>query len=188
MSEHVRCEALGLHPMFGPSVHSLRRQKVVVCDVNAGDRAVWMRQELAAMGMELVEANAQQHDRMMAVIQVLVHFSTLVMGQALRRSGVDIEESLRFTSPIYRLELSFVSRLFAQNADLYAEIEMSNPHGDEVREEFLNAASSWMEAIRAGDHAQFGALYNDVATYFRDFAGEAMDLSNRIIDTMVVQP
>ena len=188
MQQHVTCESLGLHPMFGPSVHSLRRQKVVVCDVHVGERATWMRQELAAMGMELVEAEAHQHDRMMAVIQVLVHFSTLVMGQALRRSGVDIEESLRFTSPIYRLELSFVSRLFAQNADLYAEIEMSNPHGDAVRQEFLDAASSWITAIQSGDHAQFGALYDDVAGYFRDFAGEAMDLSNRIIDTMVLQP
>ena len=181
-------EALGLHPMFGPTVHSLRRQKVVACPVKPGPLAEWWRAELGRMGLELIETDPETHDRMMAVVQVLVHFSTLVMGEALRGTGVSVEESLRFTSPIYRLELAFVGRLFAQNPELYAEIEMSNPAGAGVRRSFLDAAARLDRVISAGDHTTFIRLFEGVSAYFRDFADEAMELSDFIIDEVVARP
>jgi chorismate mutase/prephenate dehydrogenase len=181
-------EAVGLHPMFGPTVHSLRRQKVVVCPVRDGEGGKWLRRELGQMGMELIESDARTHDRMMSVVQVLVHYATIVMGDALRRSGLSIEESLRYTSPIYRLELAFVGRLFAQNPDLYAEIEMTNPHGAAAREHFLDAARTLHEVIAAGDRARFHELFEGVSAYFHGFDEEAMQLSDFIIDAMVRQP
>ncbi len=188
MAETARSEAMGLHPMFGPSVRSLRRQKVVACPVNAGPKGRWLCGELGRMGMELIESDPVTHDRMMAVIQVLVHFSALVMGEALRRTGLCVEDSLQFTSPIYRLELAFVGRLFTQNPDLYAEILMSNPHGPEVRRSFLAAASDLEAAATAGDREQFRAIFHSVSEYFSDFGDEAMALSDFIIEALVAQP
>jgi chorismate mutase / prephenate dehydrogenase len=188
MKRFSHCETLGTHPMFGPTVHSFRRQKIVICPVSAGPVAASLQRELQRMGAELIEAEPAAHDRMMAVVQVLVHFSTLVMGLALRESGVSVRDSLRFTSPIYRLELAFIGRLFAQNPDLYAEIEMSNPHGAAVRIAFRDAAARLEKAIAAGDHDLFRSLFADVSAYFEDFAEEAMRLSDSIIDTIVMQP
>ncbi|MEM9695210.1 MAG: prephenate dehydrogenase/arogenate dehydrogenase family protein, partial [Myxococcota bacterium] len=37
-----RGEALGMHPMFGPTVASLRRQKVVLCEVKSGPHSAWL--------------------------------------------------------------------------------------------------------------------------------------------------
>ncbi len=188
MARHCKGEALGLHPMFGPTVHSFRRQKVVACPVNAGPLGIWLLREFEQMGVELIDSDPVTHDRMMAVVQVMVHYSTLVMGEALRETGVSIEESLRFTSPIYRLELAFVGRLFAQSSDLYAEIEMSNPHGNEFRHCFFEAAAIFNRAIRTGNREEFKRLFDDVSHYFRGFADEAMQLSDFIIDSMVTQP
>jgi chorismate mutase/prephenate dehydrogenase len=188
MESSCRGEVIGLHPMFGPTVHSLRRQKVVVCPVRPGPLAAWLREELGAIGAELIETDPVAHDRMMAVVQVLVHFSTLVMGEALRSTGVGVDESLRFTSPIYRLELAFVGRLFAQNPDLYAEIEMTNPHGAEVRRRFRDAAEALDRAIAASDRDAFRAVFDGVSRYFKEFAGEAMTLSDFVIDSVVMQP
>ncbi|MCP3902387.1 MAG: bifunctional chorismate mutase/prephenate dehydrogenase [Planctomycetes bacterium] len=178
-------EILGLHPMFGPTVRSLRRQKVCVCPLRTGPRAEWLLGELRRMGCELIETTPAAHDRMMAVVQVLVHFSTLVMGEALRRSGVSVEESLRFTSPIYRLELAFVGRLFAQAPDLYAEIEMTNPQGSSVRRHFRDAAQRLEDVISDGDRAAFHALFDDVGDYFSAFADEAMKLSDAVVEAVV---
>ena len=50
-------ETVGLHPMFGPTVSSMRRQKVVVCPIRSGPRAKWFLGELAALGAELVVAD-----------------------------------------------------------------------------------------------------------------------------------
>jgi prephenate dehydrogenase/chorismate mutase len=183
-----RGEALGLHPMFGPTVRSLRRQKVVVCPVKPGPMGDWLRCELGRMGMELIETTPEAHDKMMAVVQVLVHFSTLVMGEALRRTGVSVEESLTYTSPIYRLELAFTGRLFAQSADLYAEIEMLNPYGAEVRRAFLDAADAMRSISDAGDREAFQRVFSGVSAYFEGFAGEAMELSDQVIDALVRRP
>lgn len=188
MRRHGRCEALGLHPMFGPTVGTFRRQKIVVCRVRSGPRSEWLLREFGHMGVELIECSPQDHDHMMAVVQVLVHLATIVMGCALRDCNTSIEESLRFTSPIYRLELALVGRLFAQNPDLYAEIMMTNPHGDEIRRHFLEAASTLDTILANGDRERFRKLFSEVSDYFAGFAGEAMELSNTIIDTLVKRP
>ncbi len=181
-------EVVGLHPMFGPTVATPRRQKVVWCPVRPGPLAAWWRDELGRMGAELVDTDPGTHDRMMAVVQVLVHYSTLVMGDALRRTGIDLEQSLAFTSPIYRLELAFVGRLFTQDPDLYAEIEMANPHGDDVRRCFQDAAAELAGTIETGDRADFRQAFGQVREYFRGFGDEAMAVSDWIIDTLVARP
>ncbi len=181
-------EVVGLHPMFGPTVGTLRRQKVVFCPVRPGPLAAWWKEELGRLGVELVETDPVTHDRMMAVVQVLVHYSTLVMGDALRRTGLDLARSLDFMSPIYRLELAFVGRLFTQDPDLYAEIEMGNPYGDEVRRCFGQAAAALTATIEAGDRAGFRDAFGRVRDYFQDFGDEAMAVSDWIIDTLVARP
>jgi chorismate mutase/prephenate dehydrogenase len=178
-------EALGTHPMFGPSVGTLQRQKVVVCPVAPGPRSAWFCRELELLGLELMETDPAVHDRMMAVVQVLVHFRTLVMGEALRRTGVSIEESLLYTSPIYRLELAVTGRLFAQDPNLYAEIEMQNPFSQEVRQHFLAAAQAVGEAIDSGDRVRFEEIFSGIRTYFSGFSERAMELSDFVIEALV---
>ena len=187
MGTRAPCEVLGLHPMFGPTVSSMLRQKVVVCGVKEGPLGAWLRDELGKMGAELVESDPLTHDRMMAVVQVLVHFNTLVTGEALRLFGADIEESLQFTSPIYRLELAFIGRLFAQSPELYAEILMRNPVGHRVREEFLTAARRVDELVEVGDREGFVSLFNQTAESFAQFSGQAMRISDDLIERLVSQ-
>lgn len=180
-------EVLGLHPMFGPSVHTLEHQKLVVCRVRAGQITSDFLAELAALGLALFESTPEIHDRMMAVVQVLTHFRTLVMGEALRRVGVSIEESLDYTSPIYRLELAVVGRLFVQDPDLYAEIEMQNPFGDEVRKAFRDAATDVSGLIESADREGFRTMFAAVRDYFGPFGDEAHELSDSVIDLVASQ-
>ena len=62
----------------------------------------------------------------MAMIQVLRHFSTIAYGNHLKEEAVDLAEITELSSPIYRLELAMVGRLFAQQPELYTEIIFSN--------------------------------------------------------------
>ncbi len=181
-----RCpgETLGLHPMFGPTVRSFRRQKVVLCPVRSGNRSAWFRTELGRMGFELIETEPKQHDRMMALIQVLIHFSTIVTGEALKRTGVPVEDTLPFTSPIYRLELTTIGRLFAQEPELYAEIEMRNPWSDEVLRHFVDAAEDLRKLVVEKNRKAFSDQFRTIRGYFSGFSEEAMNLSDMIIETL----
>ena len=99
-----------------------------------------------------------------------------------------LQRSLAFTSPIYRLELAFTGRLFAQSADLYAEIEMSNPHGAEVRAHFQAAAAQVADLVDRRDRPGFRRLFQGVSDFLGGFEEESMRLSDVVIDTLVSRP
>ncbi len=67
-----------------------------------------------------------EHDQNMAFIQALRHFATFAYGLHLAEENVRLEQLLALSSPIYRLELAMVGRLFAQDPQLYADIIMSS--------------------------------------------------------------
>jgi chorismate mutase/prephenate dehydrogenase len=181
-------EALGTHPMFGPTVRTLRRQKVVLCPVKPGPMAAWLEGELGRMGAEIVASSPEEHDATMAVVQVLTHFGIMAMGRALARSGLTLEQTLPFTSPIYRLELAMVGRLFSQRPELYREILLQNPAGAATRDGYLAAASELGAILARGDGDAFVALFEETGRYFAGFSAEAMELSDHIIDTIMSRP
>ncbi|HHH30282.1 MAG TPA: bifunctional chorismate mutase/prephenate dehydrogenase [Polyangiaceae bacterium] len=181
-------EALGTHPMFGPTVRSLRRQKVVLCDVKPGPGARWLEAELGAMGAEIIKCSPEHHDAMMGVVQVLTHFGIMAMGRTLRATGHTLDETLPFTSPIYRLELAMVGRLFSQKPELYREIMLANPAGEGIRAAFLEQARHLAELIDRGDGDAFVEAFDEVHTYFAGFSDEAMELSDHIIETIMARP
>lgn len=181
-------EALGTHPMFGPTVRSLRRQKVVVCRVKPGPMSAWLEAELARMGAELVVSDPDAHDRMMSVVQGLTHFGIMVMGATLARSGLPLATTLAYMSPIYRLEVAMVGRLFSQAAELYQEILISNPHAGVLRESFVEEARALAERLARGDRSGFAAEFRATADYFADFAREAMSLTDDVIEVLVRRP
>jgi chorismate mutase/prephenate dehydrogenase len=183
--KHAAGEVMGTHPMFGPTTSSLRRQKVVVCPLKPGPISEWVLKQFKSFGLEVIESDPETHDRIMALIQVLVHFKTLTMGLTLSQSGVSIEETLKYTSPIYHLELSMIGRLFAQSSKLYAEIEMSNPFGDEIRQSLQQAAGTLEKVIADKDKEGFEKIFNSVQEYFSGFQEVAMRNSDRLIEDLV---
>lgn len=176
---------VGAHPMFGPGVHSLIGQRVVLCP-GRGDAALrWARDNLTARGLVVTEATAAEHDRGMALVQVLTHYQTQVLGLSLARSGVALSESLRFTSPAYLMELYVAARHFAQAPELYGPIEMRNGGTRGVTDTFRAAADEIAGVLQSGDQARFEALFEEVRAYFGEFTREAIAESSFLIDRLV---
>lgn len=180
-----RASVVGTHPLFGPSVHSLQGQRVVLTPGRGAEWLDWLRTMLHARGLELVETTPEEHDRAMAIVQVLVHFATEVMGRALAALRAPIERTLEFTSPIYLIELLLTARHFAQSADLYAAIQMSNPGTAEVTEAFVRAAEELRAVTARGDRAAFAAMFADVRRFFGSFTERALEQSDFLVDRVV---
>ena len=176
---------VGTHPMFGPSVHSLQGQRLVLCRARGDAWADWVARSFGARGVVVTEATPEAHDRGMAVVQVLTHFQTQVLGATLARLGLPLDETLRFTSPAYLLELYVAARHFAQSPDLYGAIEMRNPRTGEVTEAFRAAADDLARVLAARDQAAFAAMFADVRTFFGDFTTVALEQSSHLIDRIV---
>jgi len=185
MLRSARCEVIGAHPMFGPGVEALNRQVVVLCPARAPRWHGWLRSLLERQGAEILETTPEEHDRAMSVIQVLRHFSTMAMGRTLAALGVDLENSLRFASPIYRLELMMTGRFFAQDPELYADIEMRNPHRAEVLEAFEGAVAESAAIVKEADRAAFICDFLEASGFFGDFKDQALRESAFLISKMI---
>lgn len=181
----TRASVLGTHPMFGPSVHSLQGQRIVFCRGRGDAWAEWARRMLTARGLVVTEVTPEEHDRAMAVVQVLTHFETQVYGLTLARLGRPLADSLRFTSPAYLMELYVAARHFAQSPVLYGPIEMLNPLAAEVIEAFRAAARELGDVLAAKDQARFEAAFAEVRRFFGPFTAEALEQSSFLIDRLV---
>ena len=185
MLEATKASVVGTHPMFGPGVHTLVGQRVVVCEGRGDGWLQWTRTMLGARGMVVTDATPEEHDRAMAIVQVLNHFHTQVLGLSLARLGFPLERSLAFTSPAYLLELYVTARHFAQSPELYGPIEMLNPRTADVTGAFRDAAEELSEILGAGDQQRFDAMFDEVRRFFGGFTEEALEQSRFLIDRLV---
>lgn len=185
MLASTRASVVGTHPLFGPGVHTLQGQRFVVCPGRGEAWRQWLTRNLVARGLVVTEASAEEHDRAMALVQVLTHFQTQVLGLALTDIGISVEASRRFTSPAYLMELYIAARHFAQDPTLYGPIEMRNPERDRVVDAFCDAAGELREILRAEDQARFNDVFEKVRGFFGDFTAEATEQSSYLIDRLV---
>lgn len=185
MLASTRASVLGAHPMFGPSVRTLQGQRVVLCRARGDAWADWVAQALGSRGLVVTETTPEHHDRAMAVVQVLTHFQTQVHGLTLARLGVPLDDTLRFTSPAYLLELYVAARHFAQSPELYGAIEMRNARAAEVTSAFGATARELSEILASRDQQRFEALFEEVRGFFGPFTDEALEQSSFLIDRIV---
>ncbi len=181
-----KASVIGLHPMFGPQVSSMKGQTIIACPVRVGDgERTKIYRLFKESGVRIKETTPEKHDRMMSIIQVLIHFSTIAMGRTLRELGVDIDDSLEFTSPIYRLEMNFIGRLFAQDPALYGAIGMLNPYGSEVIKSLHESFLFYMDTILKKDLGKFVEDFEKTAQFFGTHSPQAMEESGAILNFMV---
>jgi chorismate mutase/prephenate dehydrogenase len=185
MLEASPASVIGTHPLFGPTVHSLQGQRVVLCPGRGDAWLDWLRKVFHARGLVMVETTPETHDRAMATVQVLLHLSTEALGKTLARIGVPIEETLTFASPIYLMELLMSARHFAQSPDLYASIQMSNPATPEVTRAFAEVAQELSQVAVSKNREAFLDMFGEVGEFFGSFTEQALEQSSFLIDRLV---
>jgi chorismate mutase/prephenate dehydrogenase len=187
MLAHTSAEVdvVGSHPMFGPGGQDMDRQKVVLVRGRGEVGFDRVKKLYESFGAEVIEATAEEHDAQMAMIQVLVHEKTMVLGSVLERLGAKLARSRDFASPIYRAELSMIGRMFSQGAELYADILTSNPDGASASKVFEEEASRFARAVGAGDRGAIIARFREIAAYMTDFAQWAKKESDAILSDVV---
>lgn len=161
---------LGLHPMFGPDSGSLAKQVVVYCDGRQPEAYQWFLEQIQVWGARLHRISAVEHDQNMAFIQALRHFATFAYGLHLAEENVRLEQLLALSSPIYRLELAMVGRLFAQDPQLYADIIMSSENNLALIKRYYQRFGEAIGLLEQGDKQAFIDSFRKVEHWFGDYA------------------
>lgn len=185
MCEHHAGPVLGLHPLFGPTTSSFDKQIIVYTPGRAMPAGHWLVEQMGLWGAIPVQATAQEHDDIMEIVQALRHFATFCFGRFLFEKQVKIQRTLEFSSPIYRLELGMVGRLFAQDAGLYAQIIFATKERRDLLKQFVLSLTQHMDMLENKDIPAFVRQFNDIAEWFGPFSDQALRESTFLIDRLI---
>lgn len=178
-------EALGTHPMFGPSMPSMRGQTIILTPVQ--DKTGRWLDEISSLfqsdGAHVEVLGPEEHDRIMAVVQALTHFAYIGIGSTLKALQFDVENSRRFMSPVYEIMIDFVGRILDQNPELYASIQ-SNPQAASVRQTFLSQCMRLCEKADCGDMEGFKQMMRQAAEHYGE-THQALERSDRVINARI---
>jgi chorismate mutase/prephenate dehydrogenase len=172
---------VGLHPMFGPDVASLVKQVVVVCHGREQQKYQWLLQQIKLWGAALEEIEAHEHDESMVFIQVMRHFCSFIFGAHLAGENPSLNKLIALSSPIYRLELIMVGRLFAQDPGLYADIIFNNKESIELLKRFVGRFEQGIKLLEDGDQAQFIKQFFQIGNWFGNYSKQSLLESKKLL-------
>lgn len=177
---------VGLHPMFGGRVSSFSGQTLAACPARISpEQWQWLRGLFTASGIRVKECSPDEHDRMMSIIQVLFHLTTMLAGRTLRKLGIDIYETMEYTSPIYRIEMNLAGRIFAQSPELYAAITQMNPNTGRIFSELKDSLEVYENFYRSENLEGIIDDFKQSARHLGDFCSEAYLESSALLDFSV---
>ncbi|MCP4322976.1 MAG: bifunctional chorismate mutase/prephenate dehydrogenase [Alteromonadales bacterium] len=177
MLEVHKGPVVGLHPMFGPDISSFAKQVIVYCDGRGEEQYSWLIEQMKIWGSHLYNVKAPTHDESMTLIQALRHFTSFVYGVHLQEVDADLEQLLDLSSPIYRLELAMVGRLFAQEPALYADIILSQKGNIDMIKRYHKHFSDAIELLENSDRAEFIKRFESVTDWMGDYSQLFLDES-----------
>lgn len=172
---------VGLHPMFGPDVSNLAKQVVVCCHGRDQSQYQWLIEQIQIWGARIYDVDATQHDNAMTLIQALRHFTTFVYGAHLAEENPDLQQLLDLSSPIYRLELAMVGRLFAQDPSLYADIILASDNNVAMIRRYAERFMQAADMIEQNDKAGFIQSFNAVSDWFGDYSNQFLQESRNLL-------
>lgn len=181
-----RADVIGLHPMFGPTVSSIKGQTIIACPARASAaRTESLLKIFRDEGAVCTITTPEDHDKMVAVVQGLTHYVTLCMADTIRRLGMDIRATQAFTSPVYQIELSLMGRLLSQDPALYADILQQNPFVPDVLAGCRASATELAEVIKSQDPELFRSFFERNNLHLGNYCREGQKITDTLIDCMV---
>lgn len=177
---------VGLHPMFGGRVSSFLGQTLAACPVRIDqEQWEWLRGLFTSSGIRVKECSPNEHDKMMSIIQVLFHLTTMIVGRTLRKLDINIKETMDYTSPSYRIEMNLVGRIFAQNPELYTAITQMNSNSEAIFAALKEGLEVYEQFYRTGNLEEFIKDFEQSAAHLGDFCTGAYSESSEILDFSV---
>ncbi len=167
-----KSEVIGLHPMFGPDISTIRGQRIILCPARTVNKKL-IQTLFEEMELLVHETTPENHDKMMGVIQVLIHFHSILLGNTLRDLKVDLNELEKFMSPIYKLEFGVIARIFSQDPDLYGPILMMNPEKYNIIESIKVNTKNLANIVECSNQTLFREFFNKTSKYLGNYSDRA---------------
>lgn len=178
--------ALGMHPLFGPLVSGLEGQTIVFCRVRNNKWTDFLSDIFLKNKAKIVEIPAKEHDKQMAIVQALTHFSNISLARTLYYEKTAFNPS--FLTPVFRLQSLILGRILGQSPELYADIEMENPYFPKILADFKKEIQGLSQDITTKNFKNFTKKFKETSQYLDGFRKLAQTKSVEILRIVDRQP
>lgn len=147
---------LGTHPLFGPGARGVAGQNFVLTPTSSEEKtlAKKVRDYLETRGARVSLMTPEEHDDKMTVILGLSHFIAVVAADTLISSKKDAQPTT-LGGITYRVLLTLVESVIAENPELYASIQMNLPGVPDIEALFQGKVAEWAEMVKNKDREAF---------------------------------
>lgn len=159
-------EVIGLHPLFGPRIKTLKGHTIAFCPVRSQKWLPWVKEIFSKNGAAMIETTPEHHDECMALVQGLNHLNSIALGLTLGKSGLDLEDLKQYATPIFKTKLNILKKIFNGNSGLYAELVSQNPHIQKVLHDYMESLSELKKWIDRKDNRNLQKRIDSIKLVF----------------------
>ncbi len=182
-----KSSVIGLHPMFG-NVNSLKGKTIIVVPARPRRWAEWLLTLFKEEKINIKITEAKKHDKIMAILQGLIHFNFLTTAYALKEiskeKGIKIGDLFDYGGVIYRMRLGMISRVLSQDPKLYADIAMLNQSVKNYIKIYEKDVRKLSKTIAKKDKKEFERFFNEAYSFFVGFKDKALKESEFLIEQL----
>lgn len=178
-----QAEVAGLHPMTAPPKSpTLKGRVMVVCEARLDRWHGWLQHLLQALEAECVRSEPERHDRVMALVQAMVHASHLAEAAVLRDYTAELGELdalMPYRSTSFEMDTAVIARILSLNPAIYEDIQFGNPYVPEMLDKLSAHLAKLRTLVRTGDDPARMAFRDGFLRANRDGLGDrALDAGN----------
>ena len=144
-----------VHPMFGPGVHSLEGQDLIVCDAGVPASTREALRLFSGHDLKVATMPLGAHDPWIARTLGLAHLLSLLAGSVLAREGVRVKSLDGLASTSFRNLCLLAAPILHQAPDLTLPIQARNPATPALFDLLGEELASWRALVAGNDLAAF---------------------------------
>jgi len=177
---------VGTHPLFGPLVQDPKGETIIFCPIRENKWSKLLKKIFKDSGIKIIEITPEEHDKQVAIVQALIHFSNIGLARTLY-SQKSIPRPCFFT-PVFRLQSLILGRILGQKSELYADIEIHNPYFLPVLDDFKKEIKELGKDVKEKNLNNFKNKFKETSNFLDGFRKLAQTKSVEILRIMNSQP
>ncbi len=157
------CPCAFVHPLFGPDIDSLKNLNFITVPVRKGGRLEWFLNFLREEDSKIIHSTVEEHDRIMALVQGLAHFTSILFAKTLINKSPEEGKAEEFSTTLFRLKKNVLWKIFSQSSDMIANIQFKNDEFRELLKSHRKDFEELYDIVIHKDKEAFGRIFKEIA-------------------------
>ena len=181
---NTKCQVLGCHPMFGQYTRDLKKQNMIFCPGRGSDYIEHFTKMFQEDGAEVTISSPEKHDKYMALVQGITHILTIATGEFIKKEKISPEEILNFSTPVFKLNLELVGRLFGLDISLYKDLIGRNPENESMIRTFIGSLEKSLKILTTENENEKMDFLREIKSFMGSYAEDALMETNELFNYM----